>query len=191
VITELEAALARFAVLAPQGGEIAEALAAVGDAVKANQPVLRAKGQSYRAVFELPAAEAQRARQLGFCQLKMDGSPLVCSLVAEVGDETQVVVELPNDPQVGAGKLVQLARERLDAVYPIPAAALRREGDSDRLFVVGGNGRAELRVVGVVDRNDTEAIIAQGLDVGDRVIVNSPPGLKPEARLLISETKTQ
>jgi multidrug efflux pump subunit AcrA (membrane-fusion protein) len=191
VITELEAALARFAVLAPQGGEIAEALAAVGDAVKANQPVLRAKGQSYRAVFELPAAEAQRARQLGFCQLKMDGSPLVCSLVAEVGDETQVVVELPNDPQVGAGKLVQLARERLDAVYPIPAAALRREGDSDRLFVVGGNGRAELRVVGVVDRNDTEAIIAQGLDVGDRVIVSSPPGLKPEARLLISETKTQ
>ena len=106
----------------------------------------------------------------------------------EGGDETHVVIDLPNDPLVGTGKTVRLARDRLDAVFSVPAGALIKMGDSDRLFVVTPSNRAELRVVAVQERNGNEAIITQGLDVGDRVVIDAPTDLKPDARVLIRET---
>ena len=191
LIAEAQDNLNKHAVVAVAPGEISEALAAVGSTVKAGEPVLRAKGSAYRASFELPREQAEKARQLGFCRVEIDGNPLDCKQATEGGDDTHVIVELPSDAPVAAGKTVKLARDRLDAVFPVPASALLRVGDSDRLYVVAPSNRAELRVVAVQDRSGDEAIITQGLDVGDRVIIDSPQGLKPDARVLVRETVTK
>jgi multidrug efflux pump subunit AcrA (membrane-fusion protein) len=175
------------AVVAAQPGEVAEVLVARGATVKAGDPVLRLKSSGYRAMFELPRADADKARQIGFCRVEIEGKPLDCSLAAEGGDETHVAIELPNDPSL-VGKTARLARDRLDAVFAVPASALVRVGETDRLYVVGPNSRAEMRVVAVADRGPTGATITQGLDVGDRVIIDIPTGLRADSRLLISST---
>ncbi len=188
LIAEAQAALSKQAILATTPGEVGETLVQVGATVKAGDPAMKAKGTGYRAMFELGREEAEKARQLGFCRVEIDDKPLDCSLAAEGGDETHVVIDLPNDPLVGTGKTVRLARDRLDAVFSVPAGALIKMGDSDRLFVVTPSNRAELRVVAVQERNGNEAIITQGLDVGDRVVIDAPTDLKPDARVLIRET---
>jgi biotin carboxyl carrier protein len=188
LIAEAQASLSRQAIIATTPGEIAETLAKVGATVKAGDPAMKAKGTGYRATFELSREDAEQARQLGFCRAEIDGKPLDCSLASEGGDETHLVVDLPSDPVVGVGKTARLARDRLDAVFSVPASALLKMGDSDRLFVVTPSNRAELRVVAVQERTGQEAIITQGLDVGDRVVVDAPADLKPEARVLIRET---
>jgi multidrug efflux pump subunit AcrA (membrane-fusion protein) len=185
LIAEAQAALAKHSVIAAEAGEVAEALVAVGDTVKAGDPVLRTKGTAFAAAFELPREDAEKARQLGFCRIEIEGKPLDCSLAPTGGDETHVAIELPNDPAVAAGKTVRLARNRLDAVFSIPTSALLRVGETDRLFVVGPSGRAELRVVAVADRAANDAIVTQGIDVGDRVIVAPPPGLRPDTKVLL------
>jgi hypothetical protein len=190
LITEAQEAFGNHAVVAAQPGEVAEALVNKGAPVKAGEPALRLKSSGYRAMFELPRADADKARQLGFCRIEIEGKPLDCSLAAEGGDETHVAIELPNDPSL-VGKTVRLARDRLDAVFSVPTSALVRVGESDRLFVVPPSGRAEMRVVAVADRGPTGATITQGLDVGDRVITDVPPGLRPDARVLISGTTSQ
>ena len=187
LIAEAEGNLAKHSIVALQSGEVAESLVAAGGQVKEGEPALRVKGSTYRASFELSKEDAEKARQLGFCRVEIEGKPIDCSLSAEGGDETHVVIDLPSDPLVAAGKTVKLARNRLDAVFPLPASAVERVGDTDRLFVVVGS-RAELRVISVEDRNPTEVVVSQGLDVGDRVILDRPPGLKQDARVLISET---
>jgi multidrug efflux pump subunit AcrA (membrane-fusion protein) len=187
LISEAQQSFAAHALLAAQPGEVAATLVSRGATVKAGDPVLRLKSSGYRAVFELSRADADRARQLGFCRVEVEGKPLECSLAAEGGDETHVAIELPDDPTL-TGKTARLARDRLDAVFSVPLSALVRVGESDRLFVVAPSLRAEMRVVAVADRSPTGATITQGLDVGDRVIVDVPQGLRPDARLLISST---
>ncbi len=196
LIAEAQESLGQHALLANDAGEVGEVMAAVGDAVKSGQPVMRGKGNAWQATFELPREQADKARQLGFCRVELGGTgdvaaekPLECSLAATGGDETHVVIELPNDPTVTEGKAARLARDRLDAVFGVPASALVRVGDSDRLYVVGPTGRAELRVVAVADKAGDQAIVTQGIDVGDRVIVTPPPGLRHDTRVLISERR--
>ncbi len=190
LITEAQEAFAAHALLASAAGEVAEALVARGATVQAGDPVLRLKSSGFRASFELPKADADRARQLGFCRAEVEGKPLECSLAADGGDETHVAIELPNDPGLD-GKSVRLARDRLDAVFSVPLSALVRVGDSDRLFVVPPSGRAEMRVVAVADRGPGGATVTQGLDVGDRVIVEVPSGLRADARVLIASSTSR
>jgi multidrug efflux pump subunit AcrA (membrane-fusion protein) len=183
-VAEAQESFARYAIVAAQPGEVTEALVTKGASVKAGEAALQLKSSGIRAVFELPRADADKARQLGFCRAEVDGKPLECSLAAEGGDETHVPIELPNDASL-VNKSVRLARDRLDAVFAVPLSALVRVGESDRLYVVGPDNRAEMRVVAVADRGATGATVTQGLDVGDRVIVD-PAGLKQDTRVLVN-----
>ncbi|HEY0713788.1 MAG TPA: hypothetical protein VGF45_14005 [Polyangia bacterium] len=192
LMAEAQANLAKHAIIATDSGEVAEAAVKLGDQVKAGDPILRSKGANFRAVFELPRDQAEKARQLGFCKAEIDGKQLECSLAAEGGDETHVPIDLPNDPAVAEGKTVRLARDRLEAVYTVPTSALVRVGDSDRIYVVQGQDRdlsAELRAVVVADRGPEQAIITQGLEAGDRVILNPPPGLEPNSQVLVAKER--
>jgi hypothetical protein len=184
LIAEAQANIAKHALIANEAGEVAEVLVSVGVPIKAGAPVLRTKGTAFHAVFELPREDADKARQLGFCRVEIDGKALDCSLAANGGDETHVVIELPSDPAVAEGKTARLARDRLEAAFTLPTSALDRVNGTDRVYVVGTGNRAELRSVSVADRSETDAIITQGIDVGDRVIVNAPPNLRPETRVL-------
>ena len=64
-------------------------------------------------------------------------------------------------------------------------------GDTDRLDVAAPGGRAELRVVSIAERGEGEAIVTQGLDVGDQVIVDVPRDLRADTRVLVTQTLRQ
>jgi hypothetical protein len=150
---------------------------------------VRAKGGGLRANFELSREDAEQARHLGFCRVEIDGRPFDCTIVSDAADETHVTVELPVDPAVTAGKSVRFARSRLDAVFTVPSSAIVRVSETDRLFIVVGS-RAEMRVVALAERTDSEAIVTQGLDVGDQVVID-PRGLRAESHVLVKDTIRQ
>ena len=101
------------------------------------------------------------------------------------GTEGSVVVELPAGAAVTAGQPLRLARARFDGVFPIPRAAIARSGDTERVFVAVG-GLAEARAVTLAEpAAGDEALVAQGLDVGDAVITDAPVGLRDGARIAL------
>jgi RND family efflux transporter MFP subunit len=58
----------------------------------------------------------------------------------------------------------------------VPAAALRRDGGRDVVFVVAGD-IAERRPITIGSRNENEAVITSGLAAGERVVVEGPAEL--------------
>jgi UDP-N-acetyl-D-mannosaminuronate dehydrogenase len=94
-------------------------------------------------------------------------------LAVESGDETHVVIELPPEAATAAGQMVRLLRARFADAFLLPASALSRMGEGDRVLLVAPTGRAEVRSVVLVDRTAADAVITQGLDAGDAVIVET------------------
>lgn len=64
----------------------------------------------------------------------------------------------------------------------VPVGALFREGDGWSVFVIDG-GRARKRTVEVPRRNGAEAMVASGLQAGERVVVYPSDALKDGARI--------
>jgi RND family efflux transporter MFP subunit len=62
----------------------------------------------------------------------------------------------------------------------VPKVALQNQDGHDVVFAVQ-NGRAERRAVTVRDTQGDDAVLSAGLAVGEKVIVNSPAGLKDGA----------
>ncbi len=98
----------------------------------------------------------------------------------------KVEVALPGDLGLVSGEPLRLARRRYDVVFPVPPAALVGGGDQKSIWIAGRDGRAEARPIAVADLDD-EALISEGLRVGDEVIVDPPAGLHPGA--LVAPTR--
>jgi multidrug efflux pump subunit AcrA (membrane-fusion protein) len=71
-----------------------------------------------------------------------------------------------------------LARVRYDGVFPVPRSGVVRVGDTDRVFVVGPGNVAQARAITIADADPDEVVLSQGVDVGDRVIVDPPADLR-------------
>jgi hypothetical protein len=105
------------------------------------------------------------------------GSPLV-----------RFVVGLPPDSGLTVGQPLRLARLRYDAVFPLPlAAVVHGEGGADKVWVASAAGTAELRPITLAEARE-EALVSQGLNVGDDVIVDAPADLKEGARVAVVRT---
>jgi multidrug efflux pump subunit AcrA (membrane-fusion protein) len=183
LMAEAQAGYAREAVIATGSGEIAEVLASVGAPVKAGAAAARTKGTDWRAELELSREDAERLRHLGFCHAEIDGKPLDCQLSPEGGDETHVLVDLPADPAVTAGKPVRVAKARYDGVYVLPTSALVPSAGSDRRVFVVKNGVAESYAVVLVDQTPSEIVVGQGLEPDSPVVVDVPPNLRSRTRV--------
>jgi UDP-N-acetyl-D-mannosaminuronate dehydrogenase len=86
--------------------------------------------------------------------------------------------------------MVRLLRARLADAFLLPASALSRVGESDRVLLVAPTGRAEVRSVVVADRGASDAVITQGLDAGDAVIVETSQPVGAGARVRMTEETT-
>jgi hypothetical protein len=95
-------------------------------------------------------------------------------------DGDKVEVALPGDLGLVSGQPLRLARRRYDAVFPVPAGALVGAGDQKSIWIAGRDGRAQPRTITVADLGD-EALISEGLQVGEQVIISPPPSLRPGA----------
>ena len=97
-----------------------------------------------------------------------------------------VQVALPGDVGLVSGQPLRLARRRFDSVFPVPAGALAGAGEGDRrtVWVAGRNGTSEPRDVTLAELGD-DALISDGLRVGDRVILDPPADLRPGSPVAI------
>jgi hypothetical protein len=207
------AGLTKFTVVATEPGEVVETLAKIGTSVVPGAPVARVKGRLLHGAFELEADERAALAQLDFCRVEViglgprasndpprreaaattaaDSSPLEaqvgprfldCRPPGAVAGGDKIEIPLPGDLGLVSGQPLRLARRRYDAVFPVPAAALLADGDHKALWIAGADGTAELRTVAVVDVAD-EALVSDGLRVGDQVIVDAPAELRAGARI--------
>jgi UDP-N-acetyl-D-mannosaminuronate dehydrogenase len=80
---------------------------------------------------------------------------------------------------------VRLARARFAEAFLVPTSALARVGNADRVLLVAPTGRAEVRSVTVADRTAADAVITQGLDAGDAVIIETSQPVGAGARVRI------
>jgi len=173
LVEQTQQALSQVAVVAQAPGQVQATLASLGQTVQAGVPAVRMQSAGWRASFELPRTLAARARKQGICAAEIEGRPVGCSLAVESGDETHVVIELPPEAATAAGQMVRLLRARFADAFLLPASALSRVGEGDRVLLVAPTGRAEVRSVVLVDRTAADAVITQGLDAGDAVIVET------------------
>jgi membrane fusion protein, multidrug efflux system len=206
-------ALGKFTVAATEPGEVVETLAKIGMPIAAGAPVARVKGRLLHGAFELDGEERATLAKLDFCRVEVvglgprasndlprnEGSATAADMgaaEAQVGPRfldckppggtapsgRKVEIPLPGELGLVSGQPLRLARRRFDAVFPVPAAAVIADGHRRSVWVAGHDGTAELRDVVVVDATE-DALVSDGLRVGDQVIVDPPAGLRPGTRI--------
>jgi hypothetical protein len=184
-IAETLRALADLAVVVTAPGKVEETFAHEGDMVEANSPALRLRATGFRATFELPRNQVAQASRLGFCQVEAEGYVFDCIQSQENSDENHVSVETVSIPTSLVGKTAHLARARWIGALVVPVAAILRTGSRDEVLVVSPQGRVEPRPVTVAERDAAEAIVVQGLDMGDNIIVEATPNLRAGVQVAI------
>jgi multidrug efflux pump subunit AcrA (membrane-fusion protein) len=184
-IAETLRALADVAVVVIAPGKVEEIFAREGDMVEANSPALRLHATGFRATFELPRNQVTQVRRLAFCQVEAEGYVFDCIQSQENSDDSHVSVETESIPASLVGKAAHLARARWSAAIVMPAAAIVRTGNKDEVFVVAPHGRVEPRPVTVAERDGDAAIVVQGLDMGDNIVVEATPNLRAGMQVVI------
>jgi hypothetical protein len=183
LVEQTQQALSHVAVVAQAPGRVEATLATLGQNVQAGVPAVRMQSAGWRASFELPRTLTARVRKQGICGAEIEGRPVGCSLAVGSGDETHVVIDLPPEAAIAAGQMLRLLRARFADAFLLPASALSRVGEGDRILLVAPTGRAEVRSVAVADRTAADVVITQGLDAGDAVIVESSQPVGAGARV--------
>ena len=173
LVEQTRHALSHVAVVAQAAGQVEATLTTLGQTVRVGAPAVRLQSAGWRATFELARPLTARARKQGICGAEIEGRQVECGLALDAGDETHVAIDLPPEAAHTAGQMVRLVRARFADAFLVPASALSRVGEGDRVLVVSPAGRAEARSVFVADRGAADAVVTQGLDPGDAVIVES------------------
>jgi multidrug efflux pump subunit AcrA (membrane-fusion protein) len=179
-------ALAQVAVVASVAGEVEEVFSREGETVEAGSLALRLRSAGHRATFELPGTQAAEARRLAFCQVGMDGFVLDCTPAIDRVDDTRLSVEIAKLPAALVGRPARLVRAHFDGAVALPASAILSAGRHRQVYVVSPEGRVEVRPVTVAELNATEAIVVQGLDAGENVVLEPPASLRPGARVNVT-----
>ena len=212
LVDEAAVALAKLTVRASEPGEIVETMAKVGGYVRAGAPLVRVKGRVLHGEFALDQDDAAIARDLAFCRVEVvglgprasnaeargasdtaadTGSPdaqagprfIDCTL-AKDGGRDKLRVVLPANVGLVPGQPLRLARQRFDAVFPIPAALVSDSGGTEiglgrRPRGRGGTPRRHGR------RGRRRSADRSGLQVGDELIVDAPASLNPGAAIVV------
>jgi hypothetical protein len=207
------AGLGKYTVVAQEPGEVVETLAKIGTPVLAGAPIARLKGRLLHGAFELDAEERAALTRMDFCRIEVvglgpratndlprgappataaDSSPadaqvgprfLDCKVPSDVtAASNKIEIPLPGDVGLVSGQPLRLARGRYDAVFPVPPGAVVADGERKSVWLAGRDGTAEQRTVTVAEGGD-DALVTDGLRVGDQVIVDPPAGLRPGARI--------
>ena len=93
-------------------------------------------------------------------------------------------VTLPDNLGLVPGQPLRLARQRYDAVFPVPAAVVSGAADHRSIWIAAAAGTAERRDIAVADAAD-DVLVSDGLRVGDEVIVDAPADLRDGATIVV------
>lgn len=136
------------------------------DAVRI-QPGAEAVIEGWGGNASLPA-RVERIEPMGFTKVSALGieEQRVRAVLALAGDRDRYTA-LGHDFRVVARVLVSHQRD----VLLVPLGALFRQGDSWAVFKIA-DGRARLQPIVIGERNQTDAVVIQGLVTGDRVALH-------------------
>jgi RND family efflux transporter MFP subunit len=193
-VTEAEALLAYTRVTAPFAGTITQKSVNSGDLATPGTPLLVLEATD-RLRAEVQVPETFSTLPLGtaiFVELAPGTAPVSANLVefsaaADPSTRTRLAkLALPATSAARSGQFIRVlwpvgeTTSRL-----IPSSALTHLGQMERVFVVGADNRAVLRLVkSGATRADRVEILA-GLDNGERVVVAPPASLREGQTLII------
>jgi multidrug efflux system membrane fusion protein len=70
----------------------------------------------------------------------------------------------------------------------VPAAVVQRGQSGTYAYVVGTNGKAQMRPIEVLQIQDDKAVIAKGLQAGETVVLDGQYKIKPDVAVVASPT---
>jgi RND family efflux transporter MFP subunit len=189
-IKEIRSLLRDTQGIAPFAGVIQAAHVEVGDTVQPGQPLLDFSESAALVVEADLPVRLSRTLELGQpveVVLQQETLTVPVSRIHPVADPRQNTVRielaLPDADAATPGQYVEIrvpdTADSLPDQLTIPQSAVVTKGGLPLVFVVGDDGTARLRVVrlGSAPTPETRVVLA-GVEEGDRLIDNPPPGLR-------------
>ena len=135
--------------------------------------------------MDIPGAEARIVLDSGESQHEWIGYvDRSVGVLEEMGRLSRVVIRIENpfdsqhgaDLNIGSFVCVSVAGHPVDECVPIPRAALR---ENDTVWVMNAVDRLEIRTVRLARMTTDEALVIEGLEQRDRVVLTSLAGAVP------------
>ncbi len=180
-------ALSRLAIIAKEPGTVDQTLVNLGQTVRPGDTAVRVRLPGWRARFEQNRLPAAQLRKQGLCLAEISGRQVPCNFVSEESDDTHLLVSFPADAVSSPGLLLHLAHSRIPSAYVLPTAAVSDSNGKPRVLVAAPHGRVEMRSVVLADRTPHDAVVTQGLDPGDAVIVTSDQPVGAGTRVRVED----
>lgn len=191
-IKEIDALMRDKRSIAPFAGVIETLHIEQGDTVQPGQPLVTFAGTGgYQVRADIPVRLRPGLREGDTLGIQLDGSgPMIgapISRIFPVADPNQHTVrmelDLPRGTAATAGQYAVVSVPDLQARQTskllIPESAIVTKGGLPLVFKVGSAGAAQLRVVRLGESTGSGyAIVLAGVQEGDRVVNNPPPGLR-------------
>lgn len=187
MVREAEVMLGYATVRAPFDGVISRKFADAGDLASPGFPLVEIEGTTgFQVEAGLPDSLADGLAvgtalpvEISASKLTFTGTLAELSSASDAGARTvSAKLTVPAGTAVRSG---QFARVQLPGApvrtLLVPAVAVSTLGQMERVFVVGADRRAVLRLVKTGAVRDVRIEILSGLDAGERVVVGVPPGL--------------
>jgi RND family efflux transporter MFP subunit len=190
-IKEIQSMLRDTQGIAHFSGVIQKLHVEVGDTVQPGQPLLDFSESSALVVETDLPVRLSRSLQLGQpIDVALQGSEILqapVSLIHPVADPRQntvrVELTLPQSSGATPGQYVEIRvpdnTAQMPAQLTVPKSAIVTKGGLPLVYAVGRDGKARLRVVRLGNAPDEETqVILSGVNVGDLLIDEPPPGLR-------------
>jgi len=201
-LAELDAKIRDTKSMAPFDGVITDKLVEVGDTVQPGQALLKFAHIKYlRVQVDVPVRLVRNLKLKQMVPVRLDGSDkdvmARVSRIYPVADSSRhtvkIKLDLPTDAIAGPGmyarvKIPTTSQGQTPETPVLPETAIIRRGSLPSVFILNGDGVAEMRVVRTGARtNKGMVVISSGLSGKEQVIDNPPPGIVSGWR----PTKTQ
>ena len=204
-ISNARAVLSYTSVVAPIDGRTGLRLVDVGNLVRTSDTaiVTITEVRPISVLFTLPQQElpainkARAGRALRVEALETDRKEVLdtgeLQVIDNQVDQTTGTIRLkadfPNkDLQLWPGQFVnvRLLLKTLEQVVVVPTSAVQRGPDGTFVYVIGDANKAAMRAVKVVQQNDVDAVISEGLSASDRIVTAGFARLKDGAEVKVS-----
>ncbi|MGV6826146.1 MAG: efflux RND transporter periplasmic adaptor subunit [bacterium] len=201
-IREVESALRDARSIAPFDGIIDHVYVEEGDTVQPGTPLLSlSSSKGLQVETDIPVHLSQRIANGASMQVRVDGiaQPIEGKVtrvypVADAKDHTvHVKIGIPQQQQITAGTYAEVFvpdTTQDNQLLTIPNSAVVKKGGMSLVFKVDNNQVASLRVVRLGKPVTGGHELLAGLDEGDSVLLNPPPGLRSGTSLVQEQADT-
>jgi RND family efflux transporter MFP subunit len=196
-IKEIQSLLRDTQGIAQFSGVIQKLYVEVGDTVQPGQPLIDFSESAALVVETDLPVRLSRSLYLGQpIDVVLQGSALIqapVSLIHPVADPRQntvrVELTLPSGSGATPGQYVEIRvpdnAAQMPAQLTIPKSAIVTKGGLPLVYAIGSDGKARLRVVRLGNSpDDNTRVVLSGVNVGDKLVDQPPPGLRAGAQIL-------